>query len=111
MVPYDPRVIQRFADRLYRQANSIIAVSTLIGAIVGGVGGYLAGQGSHNNSSAATFAGVGAIVAGLIGLYIGVQMAFFLKLRAQMALCQMAIEANTRGTEGNTRAARQSALV
>jgi hypothetical protein len=110
MVPYDPRVIQKFADRLYRQANSIIAVSTLIGAIVGGVGGYLAGQGSRN-SSGPTFAGVGAILIGLIGLYIGVQMAFFLKLRAQMALCQMAIEANTRGTEGNTRAARQSALV
>jgi hypothetical protein len=40
--------------------------------------------------------GIGAVVGGLMGFAIGSQRAFWYKLQAQLALCQMTIEKNTR---------------
>ena len=37
---YDPRFIVTFADRLYAQANRVIALVTLLGSIVGVAGGF-----------------------------------------------------------------------
>ena len=40
MVQYDRAVIQEFAERLYNKANSIIEFYTIVGLLLGGVGGY-----------------------------------------------------------------------
>lgn len=90
---YNPAVIQKFADKLYSQANTIIFSCTLLGLMAGGGGGYTLGDHSTNTM----FAVGGAVIGGLLGLAIGVARAFHLKLKAQTALCQMQIEQNTRG--------------
>lgn len=89
---YDPQVIQRFADKLYSQANTIVFVWTLLGLAVGAGGGYALGDRSTNT----TFAAGGAVVLGLLGFAVGSARAFLLKLQAQSALCQIKIEENTR---------------
>lgn len=96
MLAYDSKIIYEFAARLYKQANSIIAIYTVVGALIGGIGGYVAGE------SNSTIALVGAVILGALGFYIGREKAFALKLHAQTALCQVAIEENTRsrGVQG-----------
>jgi hypothetical protein len=89
---YDPAIIQKFADKLYSQANTIIIACTLLGLVVGAAGGYAVGD----YSTKTTYAGLGAIVLGLLAFAIGTARAFVLKLQAQVALCQKKIEENTR---------------
>ena len=89
---YDPAVIQKFADKLYSQANTIIFVWTLLSLAVGAGVGYNLGD----RSTQTTYALVGAIILGLLGFAIGTARAFLLKLQAQVALCQKKIEENTR---------------
>ena len=93
MANYDPQVIQKFADKLYSQANTAVFLSTIIGVLIGGAVGYSAGVNSPNGG---TFAMVGAVVTGLLGLVVGLQRSFTLRVQAQIALCQMKIEENTR---------------
>lgn len=90
MVAYDAQIIYRFADKLYQQANQVIATSTIIGALIGLAGGY------YLQKSLGLYAVLGAVVLGLIGYVIGTQRAFALKLQAQIALCQVKVEENTR---------------
>ena len=93
MADYDPKIIQQFADKLYSQANTIIAVYTLIIGTVCGVVFYVIKISMHvtNLNSLVGFA-VGAV----IGYFFGKEKAFELKLKAQTALCQVKIEENTR---------------
>ncbi len=91
MLSYDSRVIYGFAERLYKQANTIVATYTVLGVFVGGVGLYVASSGSGALSL------IGAAILGAIGYLLGSQRAFVLKLQAQTALCQVKIEENTRG--------------
>lgn len=88
MASYDPKIIQTFADGLYSRATTVVVVSVLFFAVVGGIGGYFLFHGS----GAAILLAFGAAV----GYYLGNQRAFLLKFQAQMALCQVAIERNTR---------------
>ena len=87
---YDSAIIQTFADRLYSQADGVVIICVVIGILVGGGGGYAAGQivGSI----------VGAVIIGALGFAIGMSIAFQLRLKAQILLCQMQIEENTRKT-------------
>jgi uncharacterized protein YcfJ len=89
---YDPAIIQKFADKLYVQARSIIVTCTLIGIIAGGVAGYA----MADRSMKQIYMIVGAVIVGLLGFAVGQARAFALKLQAQIALCQMKIEENTR---------------
>jgi outer membrane lipoprotein SlyB len=95
-IHYDPQVIQEFALGLYRQANSIIATHTVVGGILGAAAGAVVGI--VTNESAMAIAG--ALFIGLLGAALGLSMgrqkSFSLKLQAQTALCQLQIEANTR---------------
>jgi F0F1-type ATP synthase assembly protein I len=91
-VKYDPSIILKFADQLYRRANSIIIGYTLIGALIGGVGGAVQG---YANSSDPWWL-IGAAIFGVVGFAMGNQSAFSLKLQAQTAMCQVQIEQNTR---------------
>lgn len=89
MTTYDPSVIQEFADKLYARANSIVASYTVLGALLGGAGGFAATQ-----EVALSVAGV--CFGGLLGFMAGREKAAALKLQAQTALCQIQIEENTR---------------
>lgn len=104
MVEYDAGVIQSFADTLYRQANTIIVVCAIVGLLFGGVSGLFGGASSSNGVPLGVALGIIGLV---IGVFLGRAIAFGLKLRAQMALCQMKTEANTRAANSaaKTRAA------
>jgi outer membrane lipoprotein SlyB len=94
MASYDSSVIVAFADKLYSQAATVAATYAAIGALVGaGVGAAI------GNAVSADFlipALAGAIVVGAIAFQLGRQKGFALRLQAQVALCQVEIETNTR---------------
>ncbi len=96
MTTYDAAVIQKFADRLYARANSIILTATVAGLVIGGGAGWALGVAANAGVSPAVFGGVGAVLFGLLGYSAGSSRAFSLKLQEQTALCQFAIETNTR---------------
>ncbi len=87
MVQYDPKVIQEFADQMYNKANIVIGFYTIVGILIGGVGGYAVSK---------VIALIGLLIGGAIGYFIGSGKAFSLKLQAQTALCQVKIEENTK---------------
>jgi hypothetical protein len=92
---YDPSVIQKFADDLYAQAATTMAVYALVGCVAGGAIGYeLLAVASAE--SASTGAIIGLVIGGLLGFATGTRIGFGLKLQAQVALCQVRIEENTR---------------
>lgn len=117
---YDPKVIYRFANRLYGRAHFLVIVYTLAGAALGGslgaaytavlnlissfsnrsmlnaLGSSFLGQSSASVAPPPTnWTLIGCLVAGLLGYWIGSSKAFSLKLLAQTALCQAKIEENT----------------
>ena len=102
MVRYDPSVIQKYAARLYKRANSIIFVCVIVGLAGGTIGGLaLVGSSRFGGNALGgidnrVVIAVVALVGGLIGYVIGTERAFWYKLQAQLALCQVAIESNTR---------------
>ena len=99
---YDSKIIQTFADRLYSQADSVVIICVVIGILVGLGGGYGVGQ--------VVGAIVGAVIIGALGFAIGLSIAFQLKLKAQILLCQMQIEENTRKTIEHSSPALSAAL-
>ena len=91
---YDPKVIQNFADLLYAQANTIIALCTLVALSLGSAGGYML---PLKGDIQLVATGVGAVLFGVVGYILGQGIAFRFKLQAQIALCQVQIEQNSRG--------------
>ncbi len=96
MAKYDPAVIQKFADRLYFQANTIIVVWTILGAIVGAAVGGTTVSGFLRVADPMVCVGITAVVMAIVGCLIGQTRAFHLKFMAQQMLCLMQIETNTR---------------
>jgi hypothetical protein len=102
-VDYDPEVIERFAESLYRKAISAqkgsIVVGVVIGAVFGGIPLTSIGD-TWPVPHAFGFATllVGAIVGGLVGYVIGDARSFGYKLQAQAALCQVEIQRNTQAS-------------
>ncbi len=93
MADYDPEILHKFANRLYSGANTIIAVYTILGALIGAMAGYafmvwLSGGGGSIL--------VGLVLVGIAGFAAGSEKAFELKLRAQMVLALAQIEKNTK---------------
>jgi hypothetical protein len=94
MAVFDPRVIEQFAEALYRRAGTtVLFYALLVGVLGGGLGLYV-GQttGLGPGSGAAAMLVLGA----LLGAALGREKAFALRLQAQTALCQVQIERNTR---------------
>lgn len=90
---FDPSLLRQLAERLNAQARTAVVVGIIAGAVTGGLFGFAASlifMLSH--SLLIPGAGVGAIV----GIFAGRRKAQSLKLQAQMALCQIQIEENTR---------------
>jgi len=109
MVAYDPDIIQKFVDRLYGRARTVVITSTIGGVLGGGLIGFVLGllfdSGSARlptNLSLDELGTeliaclIGAVLFGLIGFLAGRERAFLLRLQAQTALCQAKIEENTR---------------
>jgi hypothetical protein len=102
-VDYDPRVIELFAESLYRKAlaaqRGSIVGGVALGAVFGGI--PLTSLGEHwPIPHAFGFATLlaGAIIGGLIGFVIGDARSFGYKLQAQAALCQVEIQRNTQAS-------------
>ncbi len=112
MAEYDEDLIRKFADRLYARAGRTVFLHVLSGILIGLAAGWILGVsepvammlwGTGYDPQTLTMAG-GAIAFGLAGLALGMRRSFLMKLQAQLALCQMQIERNTRGTprQGDT---------
>lgn len=95
-IAFDPRVIQEFADRLYAQADSIIAQSTALATLMGAAVGYMISVISHEPAQAGISTISCAGIAGIMGYLRGREKAFKLRLDAQLALCEIYTERNTR---------------
>ena len=106
MAEYNPDILQKYVDRLYLRATGaliryviiFIVLMAMIGAGVGYILYMIKEKGTWG--SLQDYAGIGAFwggVAGLIvGILIGSEKAFRLRLEAQRTLCLMQIEINTR---------------
>jgi len=94
---YDPTVIQTFADRLYAEAERIVARYTIVGFVFGAAAGASVGGTAIGGTTAALVLAVliGAFGAALAA-YSAYAKVFELRLRAQTALCQVQIELNSR---------------
>ena len=94
-VQYDPKIIVTFAERLYKQADSIVASYAMFAGLFGALAGAAAGAASMNATVPGLLAGL--VLFALLGYVAGQARAFALRLQAQIALCQVQIESNTRG--------------
>ncbi|MBN9684763.1 MULTISPECIES: hypothetical protein [unclassified Corallococcus] len=90
-VQYDPSIITKHAQALYNRASGIIFAWSVIGFIAG-----LAMTKAMSSNAPGPILVLGGLVVALIGAMFGRGRAFALQLQAQVALCQVATEANTR---------------
>ncbi|MBZ4402416.1 hypothetical protein [Myxococcus sp. AS-1-15] len=91
-VQYDPNIIQAHAEALYAQAKGLVVRSAFAGFAFGALIGFVTG----GKDSGPILAVVGGVVLAIIGVSMARSRAFALQLQAQSALCNVAIEANTR---------------
>lgn len=96
---FDPGIIETFAHQLYRRASRIVLMYALQYILLGVCSGalvyyFLPAPIAHEFGG--VIAGVTPFLFLLIGLSIGNERAFNLRLQAQTALCQLQIERNTR---------------
>lgn len=102
MPTYNPAIIEKYAAHLYERGENIIWKWGCIGMLIGAViGGNIARALLPTPNSVW---GIAMLAAGVVvGLYagrsIGTDRAFSLFLEAQTALCQVAIERNTRRSQ------------
>jgi len=104
MVRYDPKILQKYAEILYRDARFVVFVTTVIGTLFGAAAGLVIGKGLASSYGAPenqpAITGIItmsiALVGGLIGYLVDQAIAFWYRLRAQLTLCQRQIELNTR---------------
>jgi hypothetical protein len=97
---YDPKVIEQFAEKLYRKASSFVAGSVVIGASVGAAFGAVPLTSLGAAWPIPSYLGfatlmLGGLLGALIGYVIGDTRSFGYRLQAQSALCQLQSERNT----------------
>lgn len=121
MAQYDPNILQQYADDLYAKARWITVKCCAIGAIIGmavtlipvniyesrnsqaiidrykGTGnGFNVPVPDASPSNAPILILVVGVLGGVVGYTVGERRAFQYKLQAQLTLCQMQTELNTR---------------
>lgn len=97
---YDPRVIEQFADKLYRKASSFVAGSIVVAGALGAAFGAVPLTSLGDAWPVPSAFGVatllvGALCGAIVGYVIGDTRSFGYRLQAQAALCQLQIERNT----------------
>jgi hypothetical protein len=110
---YDPRVIEQFAENLYRKASAFVVGSVAIGAALGAAFGAVPLTSLGDSWPIPSVFGfatllVGGIVGALIGYVIGDTRSFGYRLQAQSALCQLQTERNTAALAQAVLAARRA---
>lgn len=99
MVRYDAEIIEKFAAKLYAQANRIVAMYVVLFGIAGVIAGIVAtkstGGSMRDTSLPVPNMILGGVVLAALGYIVGQARAFSLRLQAQTALCQVQIERNT----------------
>jgi hypothetical protein len=96
---YDPKVIEQFAEKLYRKASSFVAGSVVIGASLGAAFGAVPLTSLGSSWPIPSYLGfatlmLGGLVGALVGYVIGDTRSFGYRLQAQSALCQLQSERN-----------------
>ena len=86
-IQYDPAVLQKYANRLYLFSYLIFIILPIIGMVTG----HVLGGGQFRREG-----GSPALIGLIYGLLFAAAIAFKLRLRAQLVLCQKKIEENTR---------------
>ena len=96
-IRYDPQVIQKHVQMLYRQARLMEMLGASSGGVIGMIAGLVVttpfGEGAR---LAGLLAGLG--LGGLLGYLMGKARAFRLTLEAQLLLCQAHIAEQTETT-------------
>lgn len=97
---YDPKVIEQFAEKLYRKASAFVAGSVVIGASLGAAFGAVPLTSLGEGWPIPSYLGLatlllGGLLGGLIGYVIGDTRSFGYRLQAQSALCLLQSERNT----------------
>lgn len=97
---YDPKVIEQFAEKLYRKASAFVAGSVVIGASLGAAFGAVPLTSLGAAWPIPSYLGfatllLGGMLGGTIGYVIGDTRSFKYRLQAQSALCQLQAERNT----------------
>jgi hypothetical protein len=97
---YDPKVIEQFAEKLYRKASSFVAGSVVIGASLGAAFGAVPLTSLGEAWPVPSYLGLatlllGGLLGAVIGYVIGDTRSFGYRLQAQSALCQLQSERNT----------------
>lgn len=95
MVEYELKIIEEYASRLYAQSKKTPMLYFLIGVGLGIIIFLGIGE-SLTRGFDALIVSIGALVGGVMGYGAGQSKSFEQKLQAQMALCQAKIEINTR---------------
>ncbi len=91
MIEYNAALIEEFAARLYAQANFLL-IKYIGGGLLLGLG--LGGWGAVTTEQPLALLLAPALA--VVGYFYARDRAFMLKLKAQVALCQVQIEKNTR---------------
>lgn len=102
MPTYNPAIIEKYAAHLYQRGENIIWKWGCIGMLIGAViAGYTARAvlPAFDSVWGIVMLAVGVFIGLFVGRSIGTDRAFRLFLEAQTALCQVAIERNTRRSE------------
>jgi len=106
MASYDSKILQETADALYSRASALIASYAAVGAVVAWVAVYflepviLTMLRLPASYSLIPLQLLAAFLAAILGGVWGYGKGLALKLQAQVALCQMKIEQDTRHLEG-----------
>ena len=96
-VVYDETIILAAVERLYATANTRVATYALLGVGIGlSIGYVIAGLLGEVARGRMPYEALCVLLFGGMGFSIGRDRAFVLRLRAQIALCQVKIEENTR---------------
>jgi hypothetical protein len=94
---YNADVIKEFASRLYRKAAAVAALFAICCSLIAAA---IGGEATSYLNSTGKFGLLGVVLGGafglLVGLAVGRQLGFRWRLQAQLALCQVQIELNTR---------------
>jgi hypothetical protein len=97
---FDPNIIERYAEQLYRKADSVRVGSAITGAVLGVIfgavpisplGAYLPVPSTFGMATIL----LGALVGAFLGYAIGEGRAFRIRLQAQLVLFQLQLERNT----------------
>ena len=96
MVNYDPTIIHQHASRLYSRADSLVILYGLMFAFFGLIGSVMFVKVVDVGGIGLAGAAINALIFALIGAAFGRARGFELRLQAQIALCQVQIELNSR---------------